>query len=236
MGEYMGDRINILDIDIDNFTAKESMKRFVSSMQSEPISIIEMVTADSLMQMDEVPGLKTCVSYFDLVLAADTTILESADIADAKNLREIQDRIFLKMLLRYIDRHHKRVYLLVESEAEGETFLHYLERYCKGAQIAGLAKVSALDRADDMIVNAINGADIDCVISSMSSPLQEDFVTKNKSTLNANVWLGLGKTIFPLSGVQAAQGRFAQYVVKKLFRKEIERRKRETAGAMQIIK
>lgn len=232
----MGDRISILDIDIDNFTAKESMKRFISSMQSEPISIIEMVTANSLMQMDEVPGLKACVSYFDLVLAADTTILESADIADAKNLREIRERVFLKMLLRYIDRHHKRLYLLVESEEEGEAFLHYLERYCKGAQIGGLAKVSAFDRADDMIVNAINGADIDCVISSMSSPLQEDFVTKNKSTLNANVWLGLGKTIFPLSGVQSAQGRFTQYVVKKLFRKEIEKRKRETAGEMQIVK
>ena len=153
----MSDRINILDIDIDNFTAKESMKRFVSSMQSEPISVIEMVTADSLMQMDEAPGLKTCVSYFDLVLAADTTILESADIADAKNLRETQERVFLKMLFRYINRHHKRVYLLVESESEGETLLNYLERYCKGAQIGGLAKVSALDRADDMIVNAING-------------------------------------------------------------------------------
>ena len=232
----MSDRINILDIDIDNFTAKESMKRFVSSRQSEPISVIEMVTADSLMQMDEAPGLKTCVSYFDLVLAADTTILESADIADAKNLRETQERVFLKMLFRYINRHHKRVYLLVESESEGETLLNYLERYCKGAQIGGLAKVSALDRADDMIVNAINGADIDCVISSMSSPLQEDFVTKNKSTLNANVWLGLGKTLLPPSGMQAAQSRFAQFVVKKLFRKEMERRKRETAGTMQAVK
>lgn len=232
----MGGRINILDIDIDNFTAKEAMKQFVNSIQSEPISIIEMMTADSLMQMDETPEIKSSVSYFDLVLAADTTILESADVADAKNLQEIQEHIFLKMLLRYLNRHHKRVYLLVETEMEGEDFLHYLERYYRGIQIGGIAKVSAKDRSDDMIVNAINGADIDCVISSMSSPLQEDFVTKNRSALNANVWLGLGKAILPLGGTGLVQNKIAQYVVKKVFRKEIERRKRETAQSMQLAK
>lgn len=232
----MGGRINVLDINIDNFTAKEAMKQFVDSMQSEPISIIEMMTADSLMQMDETPEIKALVSYFDLVLAADTTILESADIADAKNLREIQEHIFLKMLLRYVSKHHKRVYLLVESETEGEEFIHYLERYYRGAQIGGIAKVSAKDRSDDMIVNAINGADIDCVISSMSSPLQEDFVTKNRSALNANVWLGLGKTVLPLGGTNHVQSRITQFVVKKVFRKEMERRKRETSQTMQTAK
>lgn len=232
----MSGRINILDIDIDNFTAKEAMKQFVSSMQSEPLSIIEMMTADSLMQMDETPELKDCISYFDLVLAADTTILESADVADAKNLRDIEENVFLKMLLRYIHKHHKRVYLLVESEAEGEKLLHYLEHCCRGAQIEGIAKISAVDRADDMVVNAINGADIDCVISSLSSPLQEDFVTKNRNILNANVWLGLGKTVFPLEGAGLAPNRIAQYVVRKIFRKEMERRKRETAQSMQAVK
>lgn len=230
----MSGRINILDIDIDNFTAKEAMKRFVDSIQSEPISIIEMVTADSLMQMDEVPGLKGGVGYFDLVLAGDTTILESADVTEKKYLREIQERTFLKMLLRYINRNHKRVYLLVESEEEGQEFLRFLEYHCRGAQIGGMAKVSAMDRADDMIVNAINGADIDCVISAMSSPLQEDFVARNRSALNANVWLGLGKEILPLNKTGTVQNRFTQYVIKKVFKKEMEKRKKVEPQSMQL--
>ena len=118
----MGGRIRVLDINIDNFTAKEAMKQFIDSMQSEPISVIEMVTADSLMQMDSIPELKDEVCYFDLVLAGDTTILESTDITEKRSLREIQERTFLKMLLRYINKHHKRVYLLVESEEEGQEF------------------------------------------------------------------------------------------------------------------
>lgn len=230
----MGGRINVLDIDIDNFTAKEAMKEFVDSMQSEPISVIEMVTADSIMQMDETPDLKGEVGYFDLVLAGDTTILESADIAEKKCLREIQERTFLKMLLRYINKNHKRVYLLVESEEEGQEFLRFLEYHYRGAQIGGMAKVSAKDRADDMIVNAINGADVDCVISAMSSPLQEDFVTKNRSVLNANVWLGIGKGILPLNKTGAMQSRFAQFVVKKVFQKEMEKRKKVEPQSLQL--
>ena len=97
-----------------------------------------------------------------------------------------------------------------------------------------MAKVSAKDRADDMIVNAINGADIDCVISSMSSPLQEDFVTKNRSILNANVWLGLGKGILPLNKAGTVQNRFTQFVIKKVFQKEMEKRKKVEPQSLQL--
>lgn len=230
----MGSRINVLDIDIDNFTAKEAMKQFVDSMQSEPISVIEMVTADSLMQMRKEPELMEGAGCFDLVLAGDTTILESADITERKCLREIEERTFLKMLLRYINRHHKRVYLLVESEEEGQELLRFLEYNCRGAQIGGMAKVSAASRADDMIVNAINGADIDCVLSAMSSPLQEDFVTRNRSILNANVWLGLGRDILPLGRTGTVQSRFTQYVIRKVFRKEMEKRKKVEPQSLQM--
>lgn len=233
-GGYMGSRINVLDIDINNYTAKEAMKRFVDAMQSEPLSVIEMVTADSLMQMGDAPELKGEVGSFDLVLAGDTTILQSADITERKCLKEIEERTFLKMLLRYINRNHKRVYLLVESEEEGQEFLRFLEYNCRGAQIGGMAKVSDMDRADDMVVNAINGADIDCVISAMSSPLQEDFVTKNRSILNAHVFLGLGREILPLGRTGIVQSRFAQYVIKKIFLKEMEKRKKVEPQSLQL--
>lgn len=236
MGGNMGGRINVLDVNIDNFTAKEAMKQFVSFMQSEPISVVEMVTVDSLMQIDGVCGLKSDIGYFDLVLAGDTTVLEAADITEKQYLCETKEHTFLRMLLRYMHKHHKRVYLLVESEEEGQEVLSYLECNYQGVQIVGMAKVSAENRADDMIVNAINGAETDCVISVMSSPLQEAFVTGNRSILNANVWLGLGKEILPLNRTGIVQNRFSQYVIKKIFQKEIEKRKKIEMQSVSAIK
>ncbi|MFR5585375.1 MAG: hypothetical protein ACLTLQ_17640 [[Clostridium] scindens] len=71
----MSDKIKVLDIDIDNCTAKEAMKETMEYLKSEPVSVIEMVTVDGLMQMDELPELKENMQEFDLVLAGDKTIL-----------------------------------------------------------------------------------------------------------------------------------------------------------------
>ncbi|MGN1167455.1 MAG: WecB/TagA/CpsF family glycosyltransferase [Lachnospiraceae bacterium] len=223
----MDNRINVLDISIDNYTAKEAMKCFVEFIRTEPIDVIEMVTVESLMQMAETPGLKENTGDFELILAGETTILESAGITDKNFLTQTEKQTFLKMLFRYLHKNHKRVYLLVDTQEEGQILYDFLERHYHGIQIGGMAKVADEDRADDMIVNAVNGADIDCVISIMSSPLQEDFILKNRSLLNARVWLGLGKENLDLKKTGIMQGRFTQFLLKKVFQKEVERRKRE---------
>lgn len=236
MGEKMNNRMKVFDIDIDNFTAKEAMKHFVEFMQSEPVNVIRFVTADSLMRIEDVPGLKEQVSNFDVVIAGDTTVLESAAVTEKKYLREIKDQVLLKMIFRYISRNHKRVYLLVESEKEGQEFFDYFEHCHRGMQIAGMARVSAENRADDMIVNAMNGADIDCVISVLSSPLQEDLIIKNKSLLNANVWIGIGKECIPTDRSGRLQERVAQFLIKKIFQKELEKKKKNEADMASAIK
>lgn len=232
----MNDKISVLDIDIDNYTAKEAMKETVRYMESDPVNVVELVTVDGLMQMDEFPELKDDVRKFDLVLAGDKTILEAADITDRKSIQETEGHVFLKMFFRYLHKNHKRVYLLVESEEEGEDLYNYLEHSYGGSQIVGLAKVSAVNRADDMIVNAINGGEIDSVISILSSPLQEEFIARNRGVLNARIWLGLGKGIVPAGRPGFGQGRFTQFLLKRIFKKEIEKRKRDMSGELVSAK
>lgn len=221
----MSEKINVLDIEIDGLTAKEAMKASMSYLESEPISIIEMVTVDGLMQIKEVQDLREDVRQFDLVLAGDKTILEAADVTERRFLQETENKTFLKMFIRYLHKNHKRVYLLAESGEEGEEFYRYLERSYSGIQIVGLAKVSAADRADEMLVNDINGDEVDCVLAALSVPLQEEFIAKNKGVLNARIWLGLGRNILPLGHKGAGFKRFSQFVVRHIFKKEIEKRK-----------
>ncbi len=221
----MSEKINVLDIEIDGLTAKEAMKDSMGYMESEPISVIEMVTVDGLMQIKEVQDLREDVRQFDLVLAGDKTILEAADVTERRFLQETENKTFLKMFIRYLHKNHKRVYLLVESGEEGEEFYRYLQHSYSGIQIVGLAKVSAEDRADEMLVNDINGGEVDCVLSALSVPLQEEFIAKNKGVLNARIWLGLGKNLLPLGGRESGFGLFSQFVVRHIFKKEIEKRK-----------
>ncbi|MEZ3433275.1 MAG: WecB/TagA/CpsF family glycosyltransferase [Lachnospiraceae bacterium] len=222
----MSEKINILDVEIDELTAKEALRESIRYMESEPISIIEMVTVDALMRISKVQNLIEDVRFFDLMLAGDKTILEAADVMERKILQETENRTYLKLFTRYLHKNHKRVYLLVESGEEGEKLYQYFEERYSGIQIAGLAKVSANDRADDMLVNDINGSEVDCVLSALSAPLQEEFIVKNKGVLNARVWLGIGRDILPMKGQSSGRDKFTRFVEKHIFKKEIEKRKR----------
>ena len=223
----MGGKINVLGIYIDNYTAKEAMKQSVEYMESEPVNIVDLVTVNTVMEMEGSTGLKEEISAFDLVLAGDRTILEAADIDERKYLQETERALFLKMFLRYLYKNHKRIYLLVETEEEGQILYEYLDRHYGGIQIVGMAKVIAEDRADDMLVNAINGAEADCVLSVLSSPLQEDFAVCNKNLLNTRMVLGIGKEMVPVFNRDTRIGRMSRFLLKRIFKKEMKKRKKE---------
>lgn len=223
----MNRKINVLDIDIDNCSAKEALKKTIEYMDSVPVNTVEMVTVDGLMQMDDMPELKDEMWKFDLLMAGDKTILEAADVTEKRYLQEAEDQLFLRMFLRYLHKNHKRVYLLVESEEEGQTFFDYLQKHYDGVQVVGLAKVSATNRADDMLVNAINGGEVDCVIAALLAPLQEDFIIKNRNLLDVRLWLGIGKCTLPVCKNGFVSGKLGQFLVKYIFKREIEKRKQK---------
>ena len=223
----MNRKINVLDIDIDNCSAKEALKKTIEYMDSVPVNTVEMVTVDGLMQMDDMPELKDEMWKFDLLMAGDKTILEAADVTEKRYLQEAEDQLFLRMFLRYLHKNHKRVYLLVESEEEGQTFFDYLQKHYDGVQVVGLAKVSAANRADDMLVNAINGGEVDCVIAALLAPLQEDFIIKNRNLLDVRLWLGIGKSTLPVCKNGFVSGKLGQFLVKYIFKREIDKRKQK---------
>lgn len=222
----MDSKMNVFDIEINKCPAKEAMKAAIGYLGSMPVSVIEMVTAEGLMRINEAQELKDGISQFDLVLAGDKMILEAAEVTDRKYLQETEGQVFLKMFLRYLHKNHKRVYLLVGSEEEGQQFYDYLQKNYSGIQVAGLAKVSAEDRADDMLVNAINGGEADCVFASLPAPLEQEFIIRNRSRLDAEVWLGMGPGILSVRRRGFGEGRIARFVTKYILKKEVEKSKR----------
>ena len=91
-----------------------------------------------------------------------------------------------------------------------------------------MAKVSAENRADDMLVNAINGAETDCVLSMLCSPLQEDFAAKNRALLNTRILFGMGKAAPPWKETSFGKEKVTRFFTRRIFRKEMEKQKAES--------
>lgn len=224
----MGEKINVLDIDIDKCTAKEAMQSVMDYMDQEPLHIIELATIDGVLQADAIQILKSEIQEFDLILAGDRAILEAAGIEDHKYLQEVEKKTFLKLFFQYLHKNHKRIYLLVETEEEGTSYYNYFQQHHSGIEIVGMAKMSADDRADDMLVNAINGGEADCIIAALSTPLQEDFIIKNKKLLDVRIWLGIGKNQLPYEKEHPIVEAFRRFVLKHVIKKEVEKRKNKS--------
>lgn len=222
----MENRVDVLGVKVDLCTAKDAMKKTMEYMNTDLISVVEFVTPNSIMALEEDEELKLQMRQFELVMVGEKGLFEALGVKDEKLVEEMEDKLFLRMFFQYLHKNYQRVYLLVEAEKEAEDIYEYFTRLYHGIEIVGIAKVAAENRADMMIVNAINGSEVDCVISLLSTPLQEDFIVSNKQLMNVRLWLGFGKRVMNFEEKETAKRRLAKYLMKKILKKEIEKQKR----------
>lgn len=223
----MSETICVLDVKIDNCSAKQAMKASVEFMGTAATSVVELVTIETLMLARDKPGLKEVIEQSDLVLPGQEEILEAAGVIDARYIQETRNQTYLRMYLKYLHKNHSRVYLLVETEEEADRLTAHLVSRYRGIQIAGAAKVASGTDMDDMLVNAINGGEVDCVIAILSSPIQEEFIARNRSLINARMWLGAGKLMEPIYKGRSKGEKVAAFVDRMFFMRATRKNRRE---------
>ncbi|MGL6199579.1 MAG: WecB/TagA/CpsF family glycosyltransferase [Lachnospiraceae bacterium] len=222
----MNKKINVLDVMIDDFTAKEAMRKTVDYMQSEPTDIIGIITANNLMESSEIEGYKDNVEQFDMVIAGDVSVLEAAGVDEGSKLKEIETQLYLKMLLRYLSKHRKKVFLLVNNEMACSKIQDYLKSNYRSINIAGRIVVRENETADDMIINDINGSEPDCVIAILNSPMQEEFILKNRTLVDTRVWLALSDTIISVKKAKKNRFRLMDFITGRALKRENDKLKK----------
>ena len=113
----MNEKINILNIELYQTSAKAAMQKVVQYMESDSINTVEIITMDMLLKGKDMPGWKEAVESLNLVLPGETEILEAAGVREKTLLRSTARQVFLKMFLRYIQR-NKSVYFLWHSQKQ----------------------------------------------------------------------------------------------------------------------
>lgn len=179
-----------------------------------------MNTLSQLLNKEEKPY----IDEFDLTFAGDKSILEAAGVTDSKYLNEAKTLLFVKMVMRFLHKSHKKVFLLAEDEEALAELREYVTGKYSGIVISETATMEEHGKSDDMIVNRINGAETDCIFAALPSPLQEEVILRNRTLLNARIWFGMGtglkerrRTGF---GRRRLKAFFTQHIVKKKIEKE----------------
>ncbi len=223
-GEVMNEKIQISDLTIDNYTAKDAMKRVVEYLNTEALNIIEIVTLGTLGELADDEELQRQVSEFDITFAGDRAILEAAGIKDARSLRDAEPMLFIKMAMRFLHKYQVKVFLLAENESGLAKLQEQFHETYSQAVIVGAATMEEHGTSDDMILNLVNGVEADCIISTLPSPMQEQFIIRNKSLLDARLWLGLGNSFYMMKEGQSVFGRIKKLFARQILKKEIEKK------------
>lgn len=227
IGDIMDEMIQMLDLAVNCYTAKETMKKAVAYMQSEPMNLVEMLTSQTILRYTEQEELLK-LQEFDLIFAGDREVLAAVNVTEEKYLQEADEMLFLKMFLRYLHKNHKKVFLLTEEQSLLQPLLEYAKRRYSGIKIVGTATMEEHGVSDDMIINKVNGTEADCVMAFLASPLQEEFALRNRALLNARVWLGLGTEVKDKLNGSAVKDKWKTFWARQFLKKRVKEEKKKT--------
>ncbi len=220
----MNETIQVLGIKMNNLSAKDALKKVMSYMETEPISIVEMVTMHTITQFQECEEVGEIFETMDMVLASDKGILQAAGVNEERQLKEVEDLLFLKMLLRYFHKNGVRVLLLAEKPEDMQKLVGYMEEDYSKIQVVEMATMEEHGTTDDMLLNLLNGAEAACVISALPSPMEEKFISKNKMFVNAKLWLGLGNLLDDMKKEKMSFHKIKEFISRQLLKKKMARK------------
>ena len=213
----MTDMIDVLGVNLNCFTAKEAMLRAMQFMENGPVGTIEILSMNTLMKCRECVEWKELVREFDLVLPGEAEILKAAGVDDWSRLKETENRTFLKLFLKYLQKNQKKVFLLAQTENDLRRIGEAISRHSRGIRLSGSGILQEEDGREESVVNEINGTETDCILSVLASPYQEQFISRNKALLNAKIWLGCDVVLAGHYDGHIAVGSLRHFFRKVLF-------------------
>lgn len=193
-------KIEMMGICLDNYTVRESLMRLDTYLGNTVLNIIETVTMKQLILSGEMPVIKDCFNQADLCVIGECEILSETGNDTTQRMREVRDWDFLHELLKRMAHSKRKVFLLAMTEEElmqmKELFWEKLPQF----EPIGSYAVEDCPGDMDTIVNEINGATPDIVISALDSPMEEEFIMSHKDKIGTSVWYGIGISCFQKQG------------------------------------
>lgn len=222
----MNDKIQSLDNRITQYTAKDAMQLVVEYMKTESIHVIEVITLDTLKNFEMQEGWDEQKNTFDIVLADNKAILDVAGVEDEKLIKEAESSLFIKMFLHFLHKNSAKVFLLTENQDTLDEVREYVNSEYSRIHIVETATWEEHGVSDDMILNRVNGVEADCILVSLPSPIQEEFIIRNRALLNTKIWFGMG-TDFQARNNKKGIHKMYDLLTCKMLKREIKKARQQ---------
>ena len=186
-------KLEILGVKLDNYTVREAMLKIEVCWNNTIMSTVETISMDTLVKAQSDELVKNCIESLDLAIICDKEILKAAGLVSSQRMKETVESEFLKEFLRRVVRNRRTVYLLGETDEQLGLLQEFLNEKYERIKVAGMYALSACNGDYDAVINELNIATPDAILSVIPTPEQEYFLKEHKEKLNAKIWYGLGQ-------------------------------------------
>lgn len=193
----MINKIDILGMDIDNYTVREAMLEVEVYLNNTVMNTVETIDMKMLDIANRNDMVKECIRQLDLAVIGEKEILTAAGIHSAQRISETVNHEFFREFAKRIIRNKKRVFLLANTVEQIQVLEEFLKSNYERMQIAGSCALEEKVGDPEAVVNEVNSATADIIFSILPSPTQEEFLVENKNKLDVKLWYGLGNDYIP---------------------------------------
>ena len=189
-------KIDIAGIQLDNYTVREMIMKIDRCMSERAFTTVEEINMDTLHLAASDDEVKQAIEVLDYTIIAETGILSAASADTLQRRHEIEDHDFFYELFKRLERNHKSIFIIGDLESVIDEAVDFLRELFDRIKIVGSETLENSESVSEAVVNEINIASPDVVLSLLPSPQQEVFLLKNKDKLSTNLWYGIGNNKF----------------------------------------
>lgn len=188
----MVEKIEIAGIQLDNITVQEALERVEGYWDNTVMNTVESISMELLVAAGEDEQLRWGIGSLDLRIPVDRELLRAAGVISPQRIRETVEQRFFVEFMKRLEQQARSVYLVGDTGAQMDVLKDFLKEYYEGLKVVGSQVLETCGGDVDRLVNEINTASPDVVLSVLPSPRQEYFLLENRSRMNACIWYGLG--------------------------------------------
>ncbi len=185
-------KIRLIGMEMDNFTLQEEMTRSETFYDKQELNIIRTVSIKVLSLAAGIQAVRDGIRQADLLVVGDREILTEAGIYSSRRLREASEHGFMREFLSRMLIRRSSFFLVAQNQEELEEFREFLSTEYETMTFAGNYVLDVCGGDHDMMVNEINAAAPDVVLSVLASPQEDTFLLQEKEKIHARVWYSLG--------------------------------------------
>lgn len=189
-------KIDILGMELDNYTVRESIRQVENYLSSSVLNTIENVTMKTLIASETDDVIREALSQMDLTIIGEKEIIQAAGVATMQRLQEIAANDFAYEFFRRVERNKKSIFLLGETEEKLASVLNQLQGEFPKLVFAGNYAVENCVGDLEAVINDMNATTPAVIISVLPTPMQEHFLMEHKDKMNASIWYGMGEQGF----------------------------------------